>query len=85
MTSREVVHQFEAVATPEGVGVTVHRSIGTPAQNTLDPFLLLDEFVIAGDAEGAGSRIIHTGALKPSPICSQGGWNTRIALATAVS
>lgn len=54
MTSREVVHQFKAVATPEGVGVTVHRSIGTPAQNTLDPFLLLDEFVIAGDAEGAG-------------------------------
>ncbi len=54
MTNREVAKQFKAEATPEGVGVTVHRSIGTRTQNTLDPFLLLDEFVIAGDAKGAG-------------------------------
>lgn len=54
MTSREVAKQFKAEATPEGVGVTVHRSIGTRTQNTLDPFLLLDEFVIAAEAEGAG-------------------------------
>ena len=54
MTSREVAKQFKAEATPEGVGVMVHRSIGTRTQNTLDPFLLLDEFVIAGDAAGAG-------------------------------
>jgi redox-sensitive bicupin YhaK (pirin superfamily) len=54
MKPREVAKQFKAEATPEGVGVTVHRSIGTRAQNTLDPFLLLDEFVIAGDAKGAG-------------------------------
>ena len=54
MASREVAKQFKAEATPEGVGVTVHRSIGTRILNTLDPFLLLDEFVIAGDAKGAG-------------------------------
>jgi hypothetical protein len=28
----------------EGAGVTVHRSIGTPALKNLDPFLLLDHF-----------------------------------------
>lgn len=28
----------------EGAGVTVHRSIGTPALRNLDPFLLLDHF-----------------------------------------
>lgn len=33
-----------AVATMEGAGVTVHRSLGTPALKNLDPFLLLDHF-----------------------------------------
>lgn len=31
-----------AVAVPEGAGVTVHRTIGTPALRNYDPFLLLD-------------------------------------------
>lgn len=33
-----------AVATREGAGVTVHRSIGTAPLKNLDPFLLLDHF-----------------------------------------
>lgn len=33
-----------ALATLEGAGVTVHRTIGTPALRNLDPFLMLDHF-----------------------------------------
>lgn len=45
---------LEAVATPEGDGVTVHRTIGLRAISELDPFLLLDEMVLPKDAVGAG-------------------------------
>jgi len=31
-----------AMAVPEGAGVTVHRTIGTPALRKLDPFIMLD-------------------------------------------
>ena len=54
MTSRSVSQIRAAEVLPEGQGVTVHRSIGTHALSFFDPFLLLDEFVIAGDAKGAG-------------------------------
>ena len=44
MTNRKV-HQFiKAQAVSEGAGVTVHRTIGTPALRQLDPFLMLDYF-----------------------------------------
>jgi len=33
-----------AMTVPEGAGVTVHRTIGTPALRHFDPFLLLDHF-----------------------------------------
>jgi hypothetical protein len=33
-----------AMATSEGAGVTVHRTIGTPALRNYDPFVLLDYF-----------------------------------------
>jgi len=33
-----------AMATSEGAGVTVHRTIGTPALRNYDPFMLLDNF-----------------------------------------
>ncbi|HQV89612.1 MAG TPA: pirin family protein [Nitrosomonas sp.] len=33
-----------AVKVPEGAGVIVHRTIGTPALRNYDPFLLLDHF-----------------------------------------
>lgn len=36
--------QITAQAVNEGAGVTVHRSIGTPALRHLDPFLMLDHF-----------------------------------------
>ena len=35
---------FPAYEVTEGAGVTVYRSIGTPALRNLDPFLLLDHF-----------------------------------------
>ena len=38
---RQLVLAFEVT---EGAGVTVHRSIGTPALRNLDPFLMLDHF-----------------------------------------
>lgn len=40
-TIRQLVPAFEVT---EGAGVTVHRSIGTPALKNLDPFLMLDHF-----------------------------------------
>lgn len=33
-----------AMATSEGAGVTVHRTIGTPGLRNYDPFLMLDQF-----------------------------------------
>jgi redox-sensitive bicupin YhaK (pirin superfamily) len=33
-----------AMETSEGAGVTVHRTIGTPALRNYDPFMLLDQF-----------------------------------------
>ena len=44
MTIRDVKQTVQALATSEGAGVTVHRTIGTPALRNLDPFLLLDHF-----------------------------------------
>jgi hypothetical protein len=38
---RQLVRAYEVT---EGAGVTVHRSIGTPALRNLDPFLMLDHF-----------------------------------------
>lgn len=38
---RQIVRAFEIT---EGAGVTVHRTIGTPALRNLDPFLMLDHF-----------------------------------------
>jgi len=33
-----------AMTVPEGAGVTVHRTIGTPALRNYDPFMMLDQF-----------------------------------------
>lgn len=44
MTSCVVKQQVQAMAVSEGAGVTVHRTIGTPALRQLDPFLMLDHF-----------------------------------------
>jgi redox-sensitive bicupin YhaK (pirin superfamily) len=54
MILRKVTRTLPAQELPEGQGVTVYRTIGTRTLSQLDPFLLLDEFVIAGDAKGAG-------------------------------
>ena len=44
MTTRKVTQIIKAQAVSEGAGVTVHRTIGTPARRNLDPFLMLDHF-----------------------------------------
>jgi len=44
MRTRTVRQRVPAFEVTEGAGVTVHRSIGTPALRNLDPFLLLDHF-----------------------------------------
>ena len=44
MANRPVKQFIKAMAVSEGAGVTVHRTIGTPALRNLDPFLMLDHF-----------------------------------------
>jgi len=44
MSARSIRQLVQARAVSEGAGVTVHRSIGTPALTNLDPFLMLDHF-----------------------------------------
>lgn len=44
MHTRTILQRVPAYEVTEGAGVTVHRSIGTPALRNLDPFLLLDHF-----------------------------------------
>lgn len=41
---RHVRQLVKAAELTEGAGVTVHRTIGTPALRNLDPFLMLDHF-----------------------------------------
>ena len=44
MTARHITQVIQAIPVTEGAGVTVYRSIGTPALRSLDPFLMLDNF-----------------------------------------
>lgn len=44
MAQRNVQRIIQTREVTEGAGVTVHRSIGTPALRNLDPFLMLDHF-----------------------------------------
>ncbi len=44
MTLRTISRLIPATEITEGAGVTVHRTIGTPALRNLDPFLMLDHF-----------------------------------------
>lgn len=44
MNMRTVERIVTASEVSEGAGVTVHRTIGTPALRNLDPFLMLDHF-----------------------------------------
>ena len=43
-TTRKADRIINTTEVSEGAGVTVHRSIGTPAIRNLDPFLMLDHF-----------------------------------------
>jgi redox-sensitive bicupin YhaK (pirin superfamily) len=44
MQARKISQAIQATAVSEGAGVTVHRTIGTPARRHFDPFLMLDHF-----------------------------------------
>ncbi|KAF2847651.1 hypothetical protein T440DRAFT_501041 [Plenodomus tracheiphilus IPT5] len=46
LTPRRISLLFPAQPTPEGSGVIVHRSIGSPSLHTLTPFLMLDHAVV---------------------------------------
>jgi redox-sensitive bicupin YhaK (pirin superfamily) len=54
MTIRTVVQLVRALEVTEGAGVSVHRTIGTPARRHLDPFLLLDH-IGSDDPEDYGA------------------------------
>lgn len=43
MNTTNTTRFIPAHATSEGAGVTVHRTIGTPALRNLDPFMMLDQ------------------------------------------
>lgn len=49
--SRQALRAIRAIATPEGSGATVWRTIGGSELETLDPFLMLDHFI--ADHDGA--------------------------------
>lgn len=42
MADRHITQLIRAIEVTEGAGVTVHRTLGTPARRHLDPFLMLD-------------------------------------------
>ena len=44
MDTRRITQLIRAHEVTEGAGVTVHRTLGTPALRNLDPFLMLDHF-----------------------------------------
>ncbi len=44
MSTRELRQIVSASRVSDGAGVTIHRSIGSPALRQLDPFLMLDQF-----------------------------------------
>lgn len=44
METRRIRQLIRAHEVTEGAGVTVHRTLGTPALRNLDPFLMLDHF-----------------------------------------
>lgn len=44
MSQRTITQIIPALEVTEGAGVSVFRSIGTPALRNLDPFLMLDQF-----------------------------------------
>lgn len=44
MDTRRITQSIRAHEVTEGAGVTVHRTLGTPALRHLDPFLMLDHF-----------------------------------------
>jgi len=44
MKIRDVAKIIKTTEVTEGAGVTVHRSIGTPALRNFDPFVMLDHF-----------------------------------------
>jgi len=59
MSSRSVTKAVYAQETPEGVGATVRRSIGTPALRNLSPFLMYVPSVLSVDILLLISRLDH--------------------------
>ena len=60
MKKIEVKKIIKPIPTSDGAGVKLKRSIGTPAINYLDPFLMLDEF-------GSENKDDYIGGFPPHP------------------
>jgi|TARA_Y100000310_G_scaffold274485_1_gene290522 redox-sensitive bicupin YhaK (pirin superfamily) len=60
MKNIEVKQILDPIPTSDGAGVKLKRSIGTPAINFLDPFLMLDEF-------GSENKDDYIGGFPPHP------------------
>ena len=60
MKNIEVKEIIKPIPTSDGAGVKLKRSIGTPAINYLDPFLMLDEF-------GSENKNDYIGGFPPHP------------------
>ena len=60
MKKIEVKEIIKPIPTSDGAGVKLKRSIGTPAINYLDPFLMLDEF-------GSENKDDYIGGFPPHP------------------
>ena len=66
MSIRHVQQRIQALPVSEGAGVTVHRTIGTPALRHLDPFLMLDYFgAMTPTSTSPGFRITRIAGLLP--------------------
>ena len=60
MNNNEVKEIIKPMPTSDGAGVKLKRSIGTPAINYFDPFLMLDEF-------GSENKDDYIGGFPPHP------------------
>lgn len=49
--SRQIAKSFQSVASTDGDGARVYRSIGTPQLRNFHPFLMMDHFKVG---KGAG-------------------------------
>jgi len=86
MITRSLVDVIESIATSDGAGVQLRRSVGSRRGLYVDPFLMLDEFY--SDDPMTTSPVFprtRIAASRPSPTCSMATCGTKITSAIAVT